>query len=170
MFEIIRLIFAICIFKKSPQDLPHSLLLVGLLVIINIITSFLILKIQSGWLNSLIQAVVGIILLGGFSWICLFLCRKLPRFYQTASALLGVDAMIGFFALPAVATMVIGQGGLLVFLIVLALIGWHWAIIGHIMRNALEQSLSFSLGLAFLYLFGSYQLMALLFPEVANTQ
>jgi len=50
------------------------------------------------------------------------------------------------------------------------LIGWHWAVTGHIIRNALEQDLSFSLGLAFLYLLGSYQVMALLFPEVADVK
>ena len=63
-----------------------------------------------------------------------------------------------------------GQGGLLVFLVMLGLIGWHWAVTGHIIRNALEKSLSFSLGLAFLYLLGSYQVMALLFPEVAGVK
>ena len=63
-----------------------------------------------------------------------------------------------------------GQGGLLVFLVMLGLIGWHWAVTGHIIRNALEQSLSFGLGLAFLYLLGSYQVMALLFPEVAGVK
>ena len=59
---------------------------------------------------------------------------------------------------------------LLVFLVMLGLIGWHWAVTGHIIHNALEQSLSFSLGLAFLYLLGSYQVMALLFPEVAGVK
>jgi hypothetical protein len=106
----------------------------------------------------------------GFVWIILYLARKLGRFYQVLSAVLGTDAMISFFALPGMASMETRQGGLLVFLVMLGLIGWHWAVIGHIIRNALEKSLSFSLGLAFLYLLGSYQVMALLFPEVAGVK
>ncbi len=115
-------------------------------------------------------------LLSTFFWwqdlsgIMLYLAGKLGRFYQALSAVLGTDALISFFALPGMATMETGQGGLLVFLVMLGLIGWHWAVTGHIIRNALEKSLSFSLGLAFLYLLGSYQVMALLFPEVAGVK
>jgi hypothetical protein len=78
--------------------------------------------------------------------------------------------MISFFALPGMASMEIGQGGLWVVLVMLGLIGWHWAVTGHIIRNALDKSLSFSLGVAFLYLIGSYQVMALLFPEVTGVK
>ena len=66
--------------------------------------------------------------------------------------------------------MELGHGGLAVFLLVLSLIVWHWAITGHIISNALEKSLSFRFGLAFLYLFGTYQVMAFLFPEVAGVK
>ena len=129
------------------------------------------LSIHFDWLNVLLQVYCrnfsgGRILSGSYY----ILARKLGRFYQVLSAVLGTDALISFFALPGMASMETGQGGLLVFLVMLGLIGWHWAVIGHIIRNALEQSLSFSLGLAFLYLLGSYQVMALLFPEVAGVK
>jgi len=128
------------------------------------------LSIHFDWLNVLLQVFVDILIVIGFVWIMLYLARKPGRFYQVLSAVLGTDAMISFFALPGMASMETRQGGLLVFLVMLGLIGWHWAVIGHIIRNALEQSLSFSLGLAFLYLLGSYQVMALLFPEVAGVK
>jgi len=166
MFEIVKLLFEICLFKKSPKDLPRSLFLLQLLTVANIVISFLLLHIRSDWFSSLLQSVVGILLAGIFCGFILFIYRKIPRFYQTACALLGTDTLIGFFALPAGATLVTGQGSLLVFLAMLGLIAWHWAIIGHIIRHALEQSLSFSLGLALLYLLGSYQVIALLFPDV----
>jgi hypothetical protein len=167
MFDVVKLLFDICVFKKGPQDLPYSFNFLRLLVIINMISSFLILSMRMDWLNSLLEAIVGIFLVGAFSWIALSACRKLSRFYQTTCALLGVDTLLGFFAIPAMATMMTGQGGWPAFLIMLGLIGWHWAIIGYIMYRAMEQSLSFSLGLAFLYLLGSYKLMALLFPEAS---
>ncbi len=170
MYDIIKLLFDICLFKKGPQDMPYSVWLLRLLLVIYISIRVLMLSIHFDWLNVLLQTIVEIILVAGFFWTLLYLSRKPGRFYQVISAVLGTDALISFFSLPGLATMETGQGGLLVFLIMLGLIGWHWAVTGHIIRNALEQSLSFSLGLAFLYLLGSYQVMALLFPEVAGVQ
>jgi hypothetical protein len=170
MFDIIKLVFDICLFKKGPQDLPYSAWLPRLLLVVYVCIRVLMLSIHFDWLNVLLQVFVDLLLVTGFVWIILYLARKLGRFYQVLSAVLGTDAMISFFALPGMASMETRQGGLLVFLVMLGLIGWHWAVIGHIIRNALEKSLSFSLGLAFLYLLGSYQVMALLFPEVAGVK
>jgi hypothetical protein len=170
MFDIIKLLFDICLFKKGPQDLPYSVWLLRTLLIGYLGIRILMLSIHFNWLTVLMQVSVEIFLVCGFFWLMLYLARKLGRFYQVISAVLGTDAMISFFALPGMASMETGQGGLLVFLVMLGLIGWHWAVTGHIIRNALEQSLSFSLGVAFLYLLGSYQVMALLFPEVAGVK
>ncbi|MFZ2170229.1 MAG: hypothetical protein WAW61_11400 [Methylococcaceae bacterium] len=168
MYDIIKLLFDICLFKKGPQDLPYSVWLLRILLVVYISIRVLMLSIHFAWLNVLLQVMVEIFLVAGFFWIMLYLVRKLGRFYQVISAVLGTDALISFFALPGIASMETGQGGLLVFLVMLGLIGWHWAVTGHIIRKALEKSLSFSLGLAFLYLLGSYQVIALLFPEVAG--
>ena len=170
MFDIIKLLFDICLFKKGPQDLPYSVWLLRLLLVVYVSVRVLMLSIHFDCLNVLLQVIVDIFLVAGFVWIMLYLAGKPGRFYQVLSAVLGTDALISFFALPGMATMETGQGGLLVFLVMLGLIGWHWAVTGHIIRNALEKSLSFGLGLAFLYLLGSYQVMALLFPEVAGVK
>jgi hypothetical protein len=170
MFDIIKLLFDICLFKKGPQDLPFSVWLLRILLVVYVSIRVLMLSIHFDWLNVLLQIIVDVFLVVVFFWVLLYLSRKLGRFYQVISAILGTDAMISFFALPGIASMETGQGGLLVFLVMLGLIGWHWAVTGHIIQNALEQNLSFSLGLAFLYLLGSYQVMALLFPEVAGVK
>jgi hypothetical protein len=170
MFEIIKLLFYISLFKKGPQNLPSSAWLLRLLVVVDVIVSFLMISIRTDWLNSLLQAIVGILLIVGFSRLMLYLGRKGERFYQTTGALLGTDALIGFFALPGMASMMIGRGALLAFIVTIGLMLWHWAVTGHIIRNALGQTLTFSLGLAFLYMLGSYQVMALLFPEVAGVK
>lgn len=168
MFELIKLLFDICRFNKGPKDLPYTLNMLWLLGIVNTVINFLVLNIHTAWLSALLQSIIGLFMMMGFSFISLYFCRKLGRFYQTTSALLGTDALIGFFALPAVATMVLGQGGLFVFLVTIALIIWHWAIIGHIMHLALGQSLSFSAGLALLYLLMAYMVISFLFPEAAS--
>ena len=170
MFDILKLLFDICLFKKGPQDLPYSLWLLRILLIIYVSIRVLILILHFDWLTVLLQVITEILLVAVFFWTLLYLSRKLGRLYQALSAVLGTDAVISFFALPGMASMETGQGGYLVFLVMLGLICWHWAVTGHIIRNTLEQSLSFSLGLAFLYLLGAYQVMALLFPEVAGVK
>ena len=170
MFDIIKLLFYICLFKKGPQDLPHSVWLLRILLVAYISVRVLMLSMHFDWLNVLLQVIVDIFMVAGFFSTLLYLARKLGRFYQVFSAVLGTDALISFLALPGMATMETGQGGLLVLLLVLGLIGWHWAVTGYIISNALEKTLSFSLGLAFLYLLGSYQVMALLFPEVTGVK
>ena len=170
MFDIIKVLFDICLFKKGPQDLPYSLWLLRLLLVVYVSIRVLMLSIHFDWLDVLLQVIVDIFLVAGFFWIMLYLAQKLGRFYQALSAVLGTDALISFIALPGMATMETGHGGLWVFLVVLVLVGWHWAVTGHIIRNALDKSLSFSLGVAFLYLLGSYQVMALLFPEVTGVK
>jgi hypothetical protein len=170
MYDTIKLLFEICLFKKKPQDLPYSVFLLGLMAGIYIAVRVLMLSMHFDSLGVLMQIAVDLVLVFGCVWLMLYLARKLGRFCQVLSAVLGTDALISFFAIPGVATMELGHGGLAVFLLVLSLIVWHWAITGHIISNALEKSLSFSLGLAFLYLFGTYQVMAFLFPEVAGVK
>ncbi len=170
MFDIIKMVFDICLFKKGPQDLPYSKWLLQLLLVVYVSIRVLMLSIHFAWLDVLLQVIVEIVLVAGFIWMMLTVARKQGRFYQVVCAVLGTDALISFFALPGFATMETGQSGWSVFLVMLALIAWHWAVTGHIISNALEKTLSFSLGLAFLYLLGSYQVMALLFPEVTGVK
>jgi hypothetical protein len=155
-------VFHICQLKKAPQDLPHSINLLKILLIANILVNFLQSNLSINWIDALLKATVGALLIGVFSWISLFFSRKLTRFYQTTAALLGTDTLIGIFTLPVIATMSLGQGGTLAFLVIMALITWYWIITGHIMRNALGESFSFGLGLAFLYLLISYRVTAII--------
>ncbi|MFZ2406716.1 MAG: hypothetical protein WAW41_16400, partial [Methylobacter sp.] len=139
MFEIIKLLFDICLFKKGPQDLAPSVWLLRILAVVDVIVSYLMVSIHADWLNSLLQAIVSVVLVVGFSWLMLYLARKWERFYQTTSALLGADAVISFIALPGMASMTIGTGAFFAFIITIALMIWHWAVTGHIIRNALGQ-------------------------------
>ena len=165
MYELLKLCFNICLFKKGPQDLPSSKYLLGLLIPVYALISFLILRLSSDMLSALLQVGVEIMLILGLTRIILFIAKKPARYPQTVSALMATDALISLFALPAMATLV-GQGTALAFITVVVLMLWHWTVSGHIFSQALEQPFIFSLGVAFLYILVSYQVMALLFPEV----
>lgn len=162
MFEILKLLFDICLFKKGPQDVPFSLWLLRALIIVDVGVSYLMVSIHADWFASLLQAIVSAVLVIGFSWLMLYLTQKRERFCQTTSAFLGTDALISFIALPGMASMIAGRVAVLAFIVTIALMVWHWLITGHIIRNALGQTWIFSLGLAFLYILGSYKVMAFL--------
>lgn len=162
MFEFIVLFFDICMLKKAPQDLPYSVTLLKILAVINILINFLLSNMSSNWFNALLQAITSVVLITGFCWICLLFAHKTGRFCQAASALLGMDTLINIFSVPAAASSAINPSGLLAFLMSIFLFIWYWLVTGHIMRNALEQSFSFSLGLAFLYLLTSIQISSLI--------
>lgn len=162
MFELVVLLFEICTLKKAPQDFPYSIQFLKLLVIINLAINFLLTSITERWFVALLKALVVLIVIFGFIGICLLVVKKTARFYQTVCTLLGADALISLLSLPAIAAISLNQGGMAGFLLINALMIWYLVIAGHIIRNALEQNFSFGLGLAFLYLFLSYQASDLL--------
>ena len=166
MLEIITLFKDICFFKRGPQDVPYSLALLWMLLLVNAVVSFLALYMTADFLQTLLQIVVSLLLLLAGSYVILAIGSKPGRFCQTASALLGADTFISFFALPALATLATGRGSAFVYLFLLAIMIWHWAVAGHIFRYALEKSLSVGLAVAFLYIAVAYQVMALLFPDI----
>ena len=165
MYELILLFFDICLFRKGPQDVPVSKWLLRFLVIAYIAVSFVLSLMTVNTGDALLHATVEVTLIVAFSWGVLLIARRTARFLQTACALLATDAVISFFAIPAMATLA-GQGAGLAFLVIILLMLWHWAVSGYIFSKALQQPVSFGLGVAFLYILTSYQVMALLFPEL----
>jgi len=165
MYELILLFFDICLFRKGPQDVPVSKWLLQFLVSITIAVSFLLSQLTADTGKALLQATVEVTLIVAFSWAILLIAKRPARFLQTACALLATDAIISFFAIPAMATLA-GQVAGLAFLVIILLMVWHWLVSAYIFGKALQQSFSFGLGVAFLYILSSYQVMALLFPEL----
>lgn len=162
MYELLKLYFDICLFRKGPQDVPFSGSIFRLLILVYASVSFLIMILSNNSLNALLQVLVEVMLILGLSWVILFFAKRPARYHQTASALLGTDALISLFSIPAMATLV-GQGTLLAFIVIVLLMIWHWVVSGHIFCNALEQSFTFGLGIAFLYILTSYIVMDFLF-------
>ena len=166
MYDIIILLFDICLFRKGPADMPYSKTLLKLLFLVYVGVRALMLSMHFSTLSVLLQLCVDVLLVFGFIWLMLVVAKKKARFCQVSSAVIGTDAIISFFALPGVATMEVHQGGLLVLLVTVSLIIWHWVVMGNIISKSIEKPISFGLGLAFLYLFFTVRVMAKLFPGV----
>ncbi len=169
MWALIKLFFDICCFSKAPQDLPYSPALLKVLILIYAALAFLILSPDEGFLKGLFEVACELLLMMLFVWTTLFIYQKTSRYTQVLCAFVGVDALISFFALPAMTALIAGRWIDVASVSILGLMAWHWAICGHIIRHALSQSLLFGLGMAFLYILGSYEIMAWLFP-IANSE
>lgn len=167
MYELIMLFFQIAIFKKGPQDVPASPLVLRLLLPIYVAINYLILYLNGAAATAVLQIAVDFGLIVVFSWPLLYFSGKQARFPQTLGAMVGTDVIISFFALPAIATLNANANDLAYFAM-LALVLWHWLVSGHIYQHALDRSLFFGLGLALLYIMLSSQVMAALFPEIIS--
>ncbi|MEY4210842.1 MAG: hypothetical protein RLZ92_1223 [Pseudomonadota bacterium] len=168
MYPLLQLFLEITAFRKGPQDVPTASWLMPLILLVYVLVNLAVLLLSSDLSSALMQVVVDFVLMSGFIWPLLFVSAKLNRYRQTLVALLGTDALINFFALPTVASLT-NEASDLGFFAMLMLMMWHWAVTGHILRHALDRPLFFGLGVAFLYLLISSQVMEVLFPMMTTT-
>lgn len=168
MYELSLLFFQIAIFKKGPQDVPASAFVLRLLLPIYVVINYLILFLNGAQSTAILQILTDFAMIVLFCWPLLYFAGKTARLPQTLTAMVGTDVVISFFALPAIATLN-SHANDLAYFSMLALVLWHWLVSGHIMKNALDRSLFFGLGLALLYIMLSSQIMAALFPEITST-
>lgn len=162
---MIRLFYDICLFKKGPQDVPASTLLLGLVVAANLGLGLALSWPDLGWIEAVLQSVTGALALGGFVWAALMLSRKSQRILQTAIAAFGCDTFVSAIAFPLLVWSQIDpdmKGAVGLPLMVLML--WQISAIGHILRHALSVPLAVGLGLALAYTAISYSLIMTLFP------
>jgi len=168
MGALLRIVIDICLLQKGPQDLPFSRALLYLMVLVYCCASLALLLLSTGFWSSVLQMLAEIALMFGFAWATLALANRAARIVQTAAALYASDALITLCAIPVVAAILADRSAQGYPWLILALMLWHWLVTGHIFRHALSTSFVFGLCLALLYIIGSYQIMALLFPAAGN--
>jgi hypothetical protein len=167
MYRFIELFFQIAILRKGPQDVPASPTMFWLLLPVFAGVNLLILFLSGFTWAGVLLIAINLLLMAGFSWTLLHFADKTARFPQTFCALVGIDTLISFCQLPAVAGLN-SEAADFASLAILGLMVWQWLVSGHIYRHALDRPLFFGLGLALLYILISYQVMAVLFPVVST--
>jgi len=162
---LIKLFFDICLFKKGPQDLPASGLLLALTTAAYLLVGLILLGLETNWTDALVQVLAEAAMLVGFLFVTLKVAGLMPRFLKTTAAMLGTDALISCFAIPLLTWMMNAQGTQGVYLFLLLLMLWHLAVVAHILRHALSRPLAVGAGLAIVYVIATYQVMLLLFAD-----
>ncbi len=161
---IVRLFLEICLLRQGPGDIPYSNFLFYLTFMVYLMFGISVLTLQAGDASLIIQMTLQVFTVFAFVWGCLALYSRQPRFMQTMTAVLGSDALISFIALPLLFWIKVDPGMPVLFMCLLGLMFWQLIVMGHILRRALDKSLWFGVGLTFLFLFMSFQLMGALAP------
>lgn len=168
MRTLFDLFLDICLFRKAPQDVPASMVLLKLCLLAYALSGLLVLLITTTSIPvALLQILLDMVLLAGLLYLGLGLRHHARRFEQTLSALTGSSALIGLLALPVMFWLAHqGQGGdvALPSILLLVLMVWSIAVMAHILRHAFDISIWSGAALALSYTFLSWTLTGWLNP------
>ncbi len=170
MYLLINKFFQICLFRAEPQDLPASTFLMVASLIMYGLIGLLVELNRTPFSLAIAMVAIDLIVLGGLSWIILWVRQLNQRFPQTLTALAGCGALLTLFAWPMLlvqgnATDNIGNS----FIIILMWLWFFWQILvySHIISRALSTSLFVSTGLILVYVYISYSVAQTLFFQPA---
>ena len=162
--DILRLLFNICLLRDGPEDLPHSRVLLGVLVIVSFATSTLIGSMVNEFRVAGLSGIAA--LLFSFAFTKLLLFRRPERFLQTFSAMLGTDAIIGVALLPSFYSMqylpLSGVAELFFNVTVFALLVWVVIVYGYIFSKALSILINYGIAISVGYVLLSTLIIGLM--------
>lgn len=145
MRALFDLFLDICLFRKGPQHIPASQVLLRATLAAYGISGLLVLLISLEPIRALLVMSADIALLTGLTYGVLSLSNYHGRFLQTLTALLGTGTLVQLMALPVslwVSKTLEQEIAALPQLLYIALLVWSIAIIAHILQQALGVSRS----------------------------
>lgn len=169
MKALFMIFIDLCRLRGGPQDLPHSpfLLLVS-------IASYALVGLGVSLLDqspglAMLSVLVDTGLLLSLAWLGLWVRNHPARLVQTLTALTGTGTLFGLLGWPLIAWLQqIGENTpSSLALLLLALVIWNIAVIGNILRHALDLPIWLGSGVALLYVYTSIRVMSAL--HIAGT-
>jgi len=163
MTQWLRFYFDLCLLKGAPQDAPTSknafyASIFAYILIGTFITSFNQ-DLFPSITVALIQTALFVFITNLIMWI-----KKTPeRFMQAVTALMGSGVFVAIVAIPLVMisasipqTDETSSVAAMIWLLSVVVIVWETAIIGHILRHAMEIPFLAAIGAALLYMYLSF--------------
>lgn len=163
---MIELYWKICRFRLGPQDLPASATLFTLTLVLYLLISTIIGGFDLPPERAFLSAVVDVALLLAMTRMILWARELWPRFQQTATALLGTGVLFGFVAVPLMWWQIQYERPMDAFvpsLLMFALFIWNIAVVGHILRHALNTPFYIGVALSLLYTYVSITILRAIF-------
>jgi hypothetical protein len=168
VLSLLNLFVDLCLLRRGPQDLPASRALLLLVLALDVAAGILLGRIVWGAMGpavgaTLLDVAVLMLLLG----IALRTRSLVPRFTQSASALLGVGALFTLLAIPLQPLLEVSDAAdpdgvsALVYLLYVV---WVQVVYGHILRHTLNLPFGAGIAIALGYTLTSAILVELFFP------
>lgn len=165
MGKLIHAFWNICLLRQAPQDLPASNALMMLSMLAYGVASILVglLSLSPG--AAFMSGLLDVALMGAMTQLLLWIRELGARFVQTFTALMGTGAIMGVLALPLlfIQLQMGGQPALVPSLLILGLMIWNLAIVGHILRHAMGAPFFVGVLLAVVFMYVSVSVMRSLF-------
>ncbi len=169
MNALFNYFFELCLLRVKPQDLPASGALLGLVILANITVGVLAFSgLYGGVLRALMASVVESLFFLAVLGLLLYCKGLLPRFNQSATALLGSSTLLAIILIPLysvggnaadhTAMAVVADLGALLLLI------WSLMVMGHILRYTLDISFGHGILFGVVYFLLSSLFVGSLFP------
>lgn len=154
-----------CFFGSGPDHLPSGYQNAAYSLFIYLLAGLLLTDENRSYGNVVAQIGIELLMLGLIAYLGLLWQKKMPRFAQTFSALLGVNLVMSLVAIPiflmSVDTRADATETSWLSYLTMALIFWNLAVISLILKRAMEISTWISTMIAFNY-FLFYQFLTVL--------
>ena len=162
LFNIVKILFNLCLLRGGPEDLPYSHVLLGLIVVASFIVSVSIGSIVHDTNISVLSSIAGLFFT--FVFVKLLLIKKPERFLQTFCAILGTVTIINIFSLPSVYSLTyleLSETAKMFFSLTgFALFVWVVIVYGYIFSKALSSLMGYGLAISV-----GYALLSLMILE-----
>lgn len=168
MAALLRFIIDLCLLRAGPQRLPSASVLMWLFVVIYCALGVAVYLSRYPLQFAISASVLETLLLAAFIQVMLKVWNKPERFVQTLTAVLAAWTLLGLLVLPLVYSMHGMEAGsrdaIYVFFGMTFYLAWNLAVMGHVLRHALEIPLYGGVGLSVLYFLISEMIMAAALP------
>jgi hypothetical protein len=177
MRDLLLLLRDLCLLRRGPQDLPYAPQLTAVVVVLSVLVQFangVLVEPQVGLLTHFLAPATTTILSIGILYVLLNARSRAPRLLQTVLA----DAAVTVVFTIAALVLIMLIGGRppdpqqmtavqkFLALVIVAIAIWRLAVMGHILRHALEVPFAAALLIAVLSLVAQYIFAVSLFGRV----
>jgi glucose-6-phosphate-specific signal transduction histidine kinase len=161
--------WGICVFKKGPEDVPRFHSLTRLFFLIYVTAGAVVFMSSNEFDMAVLLSVMEAATLAGFVFVLLNFFSVPNRFAQVITALYGSGAIMTLLSAPLVylidASVRQEESADMARLLLLFVVLWSYTIMGYILHKGTEKPVGVSMLITFCYLYLSFQLLRMMFPE-----
>ena len=171
MFNVVKILFRICLLREGPEELPHSYVLLGLIIFISFVISVFIGSIVHSIKIAGLSSIAGLFF--SFAFTRILLLKKSDRFLQTFIAMLGTVTIINIVSLPSIYSLTylkLAETAKMFFnLTGFALFVWVVIVYGYIFSKALSSLMGYGIAISVGYALLSIMILDLFVAGFTTT-